>query len=73
MMGTNHIEFDEYVMESETAYVTNRAWRRGQSYFNVLAQYRPDLSEGFIRGRKLDPFYRDEVIPDLLRWLKAHW
>lgn len=31
-------------------------WRFGQAAFNVLAKYRPDLSER-VRGTTLDPFY----------------
>ena len=50
----------------------NPAWRKGQTYYNVLSQVRPDLCER-IRTSKLDPFYMDERIPAFLEWVKANW
>lgn len=47
-------------------------WRLGQSYFNVLSELRPDLSEQ-LRGTKLDPFHIDSVLPLFNVWLLDHW
>lgn len=47
-------------------------WRKGQTYFNVLWQERPDLSKK-IRGTDLDCFYMDERIPAFLEWVRNNW
>jgi len=44
-------------------------WRKGQVYFNALYDTLPQLAEE-IRGSNFDPLYRDEVIPDLIEFLK---
>lgn len=48
------------------------AWRPGQTYFNVLAQNRPDLSEQ-IPGTALDPFHHDNRIDVFLKWVYENW
>lgn len=47
-------------------------WRSGQTYFNVLADVRPDLSEE-LRASALDPFHGDDRIPMFLNWLRRNW
>lgn len=47
-------------------------WRIGQTYFNVLARRRPDLSEQ-IRSGPLDPFYRNERVPEFVAFLAENW
>lgn len=47
-------------------------WRRGQIAFNTLNQFRPDLAAG-IRTTGLDPFYRDEVLPEFWVWVAENW
>ena len=37
----------------------NPEWRYGQTVFNVLQVYRPEMAES-IRGTCLDPFYKRE-------------
>ena len=49
----------------------NPSWRDGQIFFNVLAAFRPDLSEQ-IRGTELDPFY-DHNISAFFVWLVENW
>jgi hypothetical protein len=53
-------------------HIDNRDWREGQRAFNVLHLMRPDLSEQ-IRATPLDPFHRDERLPEFLEWLKENW
>lgn len=50
-------------------------WREGQTYFNVLAEHRPDLTDGKnpIRGSEFDPFYRDEVLPAFHLEVLTRW
>lgn len=66
--------FNEYVAEVTRQHTENRNWRLGQTYFNVLYEFRPDLSEQ-IRATKLDPFYLTESSELLvvLAWIKSHW
>ena len=48
------------------------AWRLGQTFSNVLHEYRPDLAKKMIGGN-YDPFYQDEKIPAFISWLRRHW
>ena len=65
--------FDEYVTAVQTTLNDFPEWRQGQTYFNVLADKRPDLSEQ-IRGTALDPFHKagDSLTP-FLEWVSAQW
>jgi hypothetical protein len=47
-------------------------WRTGQTYFNVLYQVRPDLSEA-IRCTNLDPYHNDTRLPAFLHWVETMW
>jgi len=47
-------------------------WRRGQYAFNVLLDYRPDLSEK-IRGTPLDPFFKEELPKEFIEWINKNW
>ncbi len=47
-------------------------WRYGQTYFNVLASIRSDLSET-IRGTPYDPFYKDEIPEATENLIKSLW
>jgi hypothetical protein len=46
--------------------------RYGQTYFNLLFELRPHLSEQ-IRATQLDPFGDDRVVPETEAWLMQHW
>jgi len=48
-------------------------WRMGQRLFNRLLAVRPDLSEAIRGVGGLDPFHRDDLIPDCLAWLEENW
>lgn len=62
------LEYDQLVR----ARFAQRLWRLGQTYFNLLAAFRPDLSEQ-IRGTALDPFHDDSRIESFLDWAAEHW
>lgn len=46
--------------------------RNGQAAFNALATVRPDLAE-VVRGSLVDPFYRDELLPEFYEFLSEWW
>ncbi len=60
--------FDEYLKRVALAGVTYPTWRKGQTYFNVLAEVRPNIAE-MIRGGRLDPYYDDLIVPEFLAFL----
>lgn len=65
--------YEEYVAASEKFYNGAKdVWRRGQTYFNMLYQVRPELAEE-IRTSCLDPFYDDTRIPAFLEAVKSMW
>lgn len=43
-------------------------WRLGQTNCNVLRAWRPDLYLE-VAGTEVDPFYRDDRLPEFHRWL----
>ena len=47
-------------------------WRYGQTYFNVLASVRSDLSE-IVRGTVYDPFYEDKIPEKTEKLLQDMW
>lgn len=63
--------FDYMCMVVNAVYM-NHSWRRGQAYFNVLREIRPDLSEA-VRSGPIDPFHRDEVINQFLFFVVGSW
>lgn len=69
--------FEEYIQEVQRTFekwsTASDPWRMGQTYFNVLCELRPDLSEQIRSDFNLDPFYRDQVIPEFTAWARAHW
>jgi hypothetical protein len=46
--------------------------RLGQTYFNLLFKWRPDLADKVLSAG-LDPFYNDEQIPKFLEFVKRNW
>jgi hypothetical protein len=64
--------FDDYLQHANRAWLGQTVQRRGQMFFNVLAEARPDISER-VRGGSLDPFHRDDRIPDFLRHVEDRW
>lgn len=73
-------ELREQAFESFVAYVNlvgyircnQPNWRKGQAYFNVLSDVRPDLAER-VRATILDPFYSDCRLADFLYFLRQAW
>lgn len=69
--------FQEYCDRVINIWNSNHDLRLGQTYFNVLAQYRPDLSEQ-VRGKfNLDPFYAestsDKRIVAFIQFVYKNW
>jgi len=48
-------------------------WRNGQRLFNLLWSVRRDLASAINGVPDLDPFNRDDLIPNCLAWLKENW
>jgi hypothetical protein len=69
-MDLTYIDFATLVMEDHAG--ERATQREGQHAFNCLFMNRPDLSEQ-IRGTILDPYYRDEHLPQFWIWVEAHW
>ena len=61
--------FDEYQAAVIATKDAHPEWRTGQAAFNVLCQYRPDLSER-IRATPLDPFHEREDLSKFYAWVK---
>lgn len=49
-----------------------KEFREGQAYFNSLSDHQPKLACQ-LGGTSLDPFYRDEVLPDFLDEVEDQW
>jgi len=64
--------FADYVALVEQRQAEQPTWREGQTYFNVLYDHRPDLSE-LVRATVLDPFHDADIVPDFLVFVAAHW
>lgn len=50
----------------------NPSWRKGQTYFNVLFDVRPDISEK-IRATNLDPYHNDCKLGEFLHYVAKVW
>ena len=66
--------FDQFVTHGATYAHMMKAHghRSGQALFNLLARIRPDISE-MLRGSDMDPFHRDERLPDFYDFVARHW
>jgi hypothetical protein len=47
-------------------------WRKGQTYFNLLYDERPDVADR-VRGTAVDPFHQDEKLPVFLDVVCGLW
>ena len=65
--------FEEYCAQVGAVKAQYPSWRYGQTYFNVLAQVRPDLSEQVRGVVDLDPFYLDANLPEFLHYVFPRW
>ena len=65
--------WNEYLQRVAIAQRENPSWRMGQTYFNVLHDHEPEIADRF-RATTLDPFHRDERLPNflaaLVEWFK---
>lgn len=72
------IDYNEYtrlvnsVLIVQISQPTDKQWRRGQAYFNVLHDVRPDLAEK-VRNTPMDPFHDDARLPQFFAWVCLHW
>ena len=57
--------FEEYLRAVGREQTLHPEWRWGQTLFNVLCEYRPEIAEK-LRGGPIDPFHRNEVSDDFL-------
>lgn len=57
--------------DAQKAVAASPSLRIGQAIFNALYHREPMIAD-IVRGSDLDPFYRDEVLPDFWAWL-AGW
>lgn len=66
-------EFQVQVGRTHTEHASDSdPWRLGQTYFNVLCDCRPDLSEQ-VRATVMDPFYENSIIPVFILFVEEHW
>lgn len=66
-------EFLRFVAGEHTQLSTKDASiRYGQTYFNVLWEFRPSIANR-IRATKFDPFHRDEVSPETHMFVQDEW
>lgn len=53
------VEYKAYVAEEQARHPE---WRSGQTHFNVLYAYMPELAD-WVRGTFIDPFYDNAKLP----------
>lgn len=66
---TTYSDYTTKVGEQLAAYPH---WRRGQAAFNVLWAMREDLADK-VSTTQLDPFYRDDRLPEFFGWVEENW
>lgn len=64
--------YEEFLEVAIYAKGQHSAWRMGQTIFNTLWEYRPDLAKQ-IQGTGYDPFYREVSIDTCLDYLRRNW
>jgi hypothetical protein len=65
--------YEEFYHEYLHGYREEASWRNGQRLFNILWTVRRDLANAINGMPDLDPFNRDDLIPNCLAWLKENW
>jgi len=63
---------DFHLRVDKTYNVVKNEQRFGQYYFNCLHSLRPDLANQ-IRGNKLDPFFKDNVPAETMKFVAENW
>lgn len=64
--------FEEFVLRANVRAARSRFERRGQAYFNVLHDERPDIAQELVGG-PLDPFYDDSKLDAFLAAVAERW
>ncbi len=64
--------FTEYLNIVGIRKAQNPSWRLGQTAFNVLVKYQPQLAK-MIQGTEADPFYSDTKLPVFFSLLAVMW
>lgn len=66
--------FREYIDAANRYYVQNVPYgqRYGQALMNFLYLVSPEKYE-LVTGKDIDPFYRDELIPEFINFLSDTW
>lgn len=64
--------YEEYVEAVSDKLDTLPYWRKGQAAFNVLWEVRPDIANE-VHTTKLDPFHRDDRLPEFYEFVKENW
>ena len=65
-------EFFLYVVRRIHTDAEQHGWREGQSFFNFLAEVRPELAKR-MRSTCVDPFFHDKVTADTWGWVVREW
>lgn len=66
-----HYSLEQYLKRMEKLH--RGGMRRGQHAWLLLQRVRPNLAQVVLKDANLDPFYRDELLPDFLAYIQAHW
>ena len=65
----NKFDLKKFVERVQEVHVKNSKWREGQTLFNTLHIFYPELSEEIRGDQWLDPYYSDENINNFWSWL----
>lgn len=72
-MNLSEVTFSEFAMLATQHYAENKQTLRfGQAVFNVLVKARPDIANQ-LRGRALDPYFKDSVPDEVWKFIKSRW
>jgi hypothetical protein len=63
--GGRAITFAQYQDAVAVALRERRGLRKGQTFFNVLREFEPELADRLI-GTAVDPFYNDAKLPEFV-------
>lgn len=73
MADNKNLTFEQFVVMVQGEKILHPEWRLGQTYFNVLWQERPDISEQIRGDVQYDPFYTDGKIIAFLGFVAQAW
>jgi hypothetical protein len=70
--GGEILEFHEFLTKSATEKELHPERRMGQTYFNVLFAFNPELADS-VSGTSFDPYYEDDKIGAFLNHVCQEW